>query len=60
VSPVEKTIYEIDTENLAPQSATDTQTVDQTTQADISALKGELQDLETEIEISLDLVESEI
>jgi len=60
VSPVEKTIYEIDTENLAPQSATDTQTVDQTTQEEISALKRELQDLETEIEISLDLVESEI
>ena len=60
VSPVEKTIYEVDTEKLAPQSATDTQTVDQTTQEEISALKRELQDLETEIEISLDLVESEI
>lgn len=60
VSPVEKTIYEVDTEKLAPQSATDTQTVDQTTQEETSALKRELQDLETEIEISLDLVESEI
>lgn len=60
VSPVEKTIYEINSEKLASQSATDTQTLDQTTYTEISALRGELQDLETELELSLDLVESEI